>query len=205
MPATRRRAMPTLSPRRCARAFAALVLLGAPLFATRSDASAFTVVDGVAAWLSVQNGGRRLEGWRATVVEALLRARERAGAGHRSIDRGDGDADRAKGGAGARGARRGGGEGVRAGVRARADGEREVLRERRHRTVRRVGGARTRVLRVREGASRDAGERGGDDVRRRLRRVVVAERAPTRVGEGEARLTTRVDRSFARSVFWSFL
>ena len=63
--------MPTLSPRRCARAFAALVLLGAPLFATRSDASAFTVVDGVAAWLSVQNGGRRLEGWRATVVEAL--------------------------------------------------------------------------------------------------------------------------------------
>ena len=44
---------------------------------------------------------------------------------------------------------------------------------------------------------------GGDDVRRRLRRVVVAERAPTRAGEGEARLTTRCDRfrAFGRSVF----
>ena len=68
---------------------------------------------------------------------------------------------------------------------------------------RRAGGARTRVFRVREGTSRDAGERGGDDVRRRLRRVVVAERAPTRAGEGEARLTTRCDRfrAFGRSVF----
>ena len=37
-----------LSPRACARAFALLVLLGAPLFATRGDATAFTVVDGVA-------------------------------------------------------------------------------------------------------------------------------------------------------------
>lgn len=59
-----------LSPRACARAFALLVLLGAPLFATRGDATAFTVVDGVASWLSAQNGGRKLAGWRAVVVEA---------------------------------------------------------------------------------------------------------------------------------------
>lgn len=192
-----------LSPRACARAFALLVLLGAPLFATRGDATAFTVVDGVASWLSVQNGGRKLAGWRAVVVEACYYPNSAiARFSGRSVEatatritRKAAQMHEALGEAG--GAR------VRAGVRARAAGERQVLRERRYRTVRRAGGARTRVFRVREGTSRDAGERGGDDVRRRLRRVVVAERAPTRAGEGEARLTKRCDRfrAFGRSVF----